>query len=137
MMKLYSYWRSSAAYRVRIALALKQIPYDYIPVSLIANGGEHRAASYAEKNPQNSSLSSSLMMAALSLNHSPLSNISITWHPPPVSSLRMPSLEPWLGPLRSPLRAKSTPSTTSACSATLKIPATLANQNEPPGIITG
>lgn len=51
-MRLYSYWRSSAAYRVRIALALKQIPYDYIAVSLIANGGEHRAASYAVKNPQ-------------------------------------------------------------------------------------
>lgn len=51
-MRLYSYWRSSAAYRVRIALALKQIPYDYIPVSLIANGGQHRATSYAAKNPQ-------------------------------------------------------------------------------------
>lgn len=51
-MKLYSYWRSSAAYRVRIALAIKQIPYEYLSVSLIAHGGEHRATPFATKNPQ-------------------------------------------------------------------------------------
>ena len=32
--RLYSYWRSSAAYRVRIALELKGVPYEIIPVSL-------------------------------------------------------------------------------------------------------
>jgi maleylacetoacetate isomerase len=50
--KLYSYWRSSAAYRVRIALNLKGLPYELIPVSLINNGGEHRSEEYRALNPQ-------------------------------------------------------------------------------------
>ena len=49
-MKLYSYFRSSAAYRVRIALNLKQIDYDIVPVNLVK--GEQREKSYAEVNPQ-------------------------------------------------------------------------------------
>ncbi len=49
-MKFYSYFRSSAAYRVRIALALKQLPHDIVPVHLVK--GEHRSAEYAELNPQ-------------------------------------------------------------------------------------
>ncbi|MEO6362782.1 MAG: maleylacetoacetate isomerase [Caldimonas sp.] len=36
-MKLYSYFRSSASYRVRIALALKGLAYDYLPVHLVKN----------------------------------------------------------------------------------------------------
>ena len=36
-MKLYSYFRSSASYRVRIALALKGLPYEYVPVHLVKN----------------------------------------------------------------------------------------------------
>jgi glutathione S-transferase len=32
--KLYSYWRSSCSYRVRIALGLKNLPYEYVPVDL-------------------------------------------------------------------------------------------------------
>ena len=49
-MKLYSYFRSSAAYRVRIALALKGLAYDYIPIHLLK--GEQRADAYREVNPQ-------------------------------------------------------------------------------------
>ncbi len=49
-MKLYSYFRSSAAYRVRIALNLKQIDYDIVPVNLVE--GEQRGESYAEVNAQ-------------------------------------------------------------------------------------
>ncbi|MFC0398182.1 maleylacetoacetate isomerase [Paraburkholderia rhizosphaerae] len=49
-MKLYSYFRSSAAYRVRIALNLKKLPYDYLPVHLLRNGGEQLAAAYRELN---------------------------------------------------------------------------------------
>ena len=49
---LFSYFRSSAAYRVRIALNLKQIPHDIVPVHLIRDGGQHRLASYAAVNPQ-------------------------------------------------------------------------------------
>lgn len=51
-MKLYSYWRSTAAYRVRIALRLKGIEYDYVPVNLVREGGEQHSAEYRAKNPQ-------------------------------------------------------------------------------------
>lgn len=50
--KLYSYWRSSAAYRVRIALNLKKLPYQLIPISLIHNGGEQHSKAFHELNPQ-------------------------------------------------------------------------------------
>jgi len=36
-MQLYSYFRSSASFRVRIALALKGLPYDYVPIHLVKN----------------------------------------------------------------------------------------------------
>lgn len=49
--QLYSYFRSSAAYRVRVALYLKNIPFDYIPVHLLNNGGEHLAETYRQLNP--------------------------------------------------------------------------------------
>ena len=39
-MKLYSYFRSSAAYRVRIALNLKGLAYDTVPIHLLNGGGE-------------------------------------------------------------------------------------------------
>lgn len=51
-MQLYSYWRSSAAYRVRIALNLKDIDYEIIPVRLIGQAPAHRSAAYRELNPQ-------------------------------------------------------------------------------------
>jgi maleylacetoacetate isomerase/maleylpyruvate isomerase len=49
--KLYSYWRSSAAFRVRIALNLKDIDYEVIPVHLGKNGGEQMSEFYENKNP--------------------------------------------------------------------------------------
>lgn len=49
-MKLYGYWRSGATYRVRIALALKAIDYDYQPINLMA--GEQRTGEYLALNPQ-------------------------------------------------------------------------------------
>lgn len=48
---LYSYWRSSAAYRVRIALNLKQLDYQTIPVHLVKNGGEQHSETFREMNP--------------------------------------------------------------------------------------
>lgn len=50
--KLYSYWRSSAAYRVRIALQLKGLDHEIIPVSLAPGMSEHREDAYRAKNPQ-------------------------------------------------------------------------------------
>jgi maleylacetoacetate isomerase len=51
IVKLYSYFRSSAAYRVRIALNLKDLPYEVVPVHLIKNGGEQFSPEYRELNP--------------------------------------------------------------------------------------
>jgi len=50
--KLYSYFRSSAAYRVRIALNVKNLSYETIPVHLQKDGGRHRSADYKAINPQ-------------------------------------------------------------------------------------
>ncbi len=50
--KLYSYWRSSAAYRVRIALNLKGLPYVVLPVHLVNNGGEQHRSEFHAVNPQ-------------------------------------------------------------------------------------
>jgi maleylacetoacetate isomerase/maleylpyruvate isomerase len=49
--KLYSFWRSSAAFRVRIALNLKDMEYEIIPVHLGKNGGEQMNEGYSNKNP--------------------------------------------------------------------------------------
>jgi maleylacetoacetate isomerase len=51
-LRLYSYWRSSAAWRVRIALELKGLPYEYVPVHLVRDGGEQHKAEYRAINPQ-------------------------------------------------------------------------------------
>ncbi|MCW5620440.1 MAG: maleylacetoacetate isomerase [Burkholderiales bacterium] len=50
-MKLYTYFRSSAAYRVRIALNLKGLDYEAVPVHLVRGGGEHRQPAYLGLNP--------------------------------------------------------------------------------------
>jgi maleylpyruvate isomerase len=50
-MKLYSYFRSSAAYRVRIALNLKGLAYEYAPVHLLRDGGEQLKPEYRRLNP--------------------------------------------------------------------------------------
>jgi maleylpyruvate isomerase len=50
-MKLYTYFRSSAAYRVRIALNLKGLDYEAQPVHLLRDGGQHLADAYRAVNP--------------------------------------------------------------------------------------
>jgi maleylacetoacetate isomerase/maleylpyruvate isomerase len=50
-MKLFGYWRSSAAYRVRIALHLKNINCESVPVHLVKNGGEQHSEEYIALNP--------------------------------------------------------------------------------------
>ena len=49
-MQLYSYFRSSASYRVRIALNIKGLDYDYLPVNLLQQ--EQKAEAYTAQNPQ-------------------------------------------------------------------------------------
>jgi maleylacetoacetate isomerase len=51
-LKLYSYYRSSAAYRVRIALNLKGLPYEMMPIHLAKEGGHHRKPEFRAINPQ-------------------------------------------------------------------------------------
>jgi len=50
--KLYSYFRSSAAYRVRIALNLKGLAYDTVPVHLVKDGGHNKRPEFRAVNPQ-------------------------------------------------------------------------------------
>jgi maleylacetoacetate isomerase/maleylpyruvate isomerase len=50
--KLYTFFRSSAAYRVRIALNLKGLAYEAVPVHLSRGGGEQHAPAYRKLNPQ-------------------------------------------------------------------------------------
>jgi len=50
-MRLYTYFRSSTSYRVRIALNLKGLAYEAIPVHLLRDGGEQHNAAHAARNP--------------------------------------------------------------------------------------
>ena len=50
--KLYSFFRSSAAYRVRIALNLKSLGYEQVPVHFRKDGGQHRLPDFLALNPQ-------------------------------------------------------------------------------------
>ena len=51
-MKLYTFFRSSASYRVRIALNLKGLEYEQIPIHLRRGGGEQLGDAYKSINPQ-------------------------------------------------------------------------------------
>ncbi|ASQ46495.1 maleylacetoacetate isomerase [Legionella clemsonensis] len=51
-MKLYDYYRSTACYRVRLALNIKGISYEKIPVHLVGHDGEQHGATYLAINPQ-------------------------------------------------------------------------------------
>jgi maleylacetoacetate isomerase len=51
-LKLYTYWRSSAAFRVRIVLNVKGLAYESVPRHLLRGGGEQRQADYLALNPQ-------------------------------------------------------------------------------------
>lgn len=51
MIQLYSFFRSSASFRVRIALNLKSLPFEYIPVPLTKGGGQQFTADFKAMNP--------------------------------------------------------------------------------------
>jgi len=67
-MKLYGYWRSTAAYRVRIALHLKGIEFDSISIHLVKDGGEQHKDDYVAINPNQ--LVPTLVDGDFSLNQS-------------------------------------------------------------------
>jgi len=67
-MKLYGYWRSTAAYRVRIALHLKGIEFESVSVHLVKNGGEQHQSDYTAINPNH--LVPTLVDGDFSLNQS-------------------------------------------------------------------
>ncbi len=50
-MKLHGYWRSSCSWRVRIALGLKGLAYEYVPVHLVKDGGAQNSDAYRALNP--------------------------------------------------------------------------------------
>ena len=50
---MYSYWRSSCSWRVRIALELKSVDYEYRAIHLVKNGGQQLTSEYGEINPLN------------------------------------------------------------------------------------
>lgn len=50
-MQLLNYFRSSASYRVRIAMNLKGLPFDYKPIHLVRHGGEQRSPEFLALNP--------------------------------------------------------------------------------------
>jgi len=50
--KLYTFWRSSAAYRVRIVLNLKELTYESVPIHFRKDGGQHRSPDFLVINPQ-------------------------------------------------------------------------------------
>lgn len=52
MIRLYDYWRSSAAYRVRIALNLKGVPYESVPINIAPGADEQLSDAYRRVNPQ-------------------------------------------------------------------------------------
>src|SRR2546423_14678431 len=52
VLKLHSYFRSSASYRCRIALNLKGLPYEMAFVHLVKDGGQQHAPTYRALNPQ-------------------------------------------------------------------------------------
>jgi maleylacetoacetate isomerase len=51
-MKLFGYFRSSASYRVRIALNLKGIEVEHVPVHLVRDGGQQKLPVHRQRNPQ-------------------------------------------------------------------------------------
>lgn len=51
MLTLHGYFRSSASHRVCIALNLKGLPYTYIPVHLLKDGGQQHTLDYQRINP--------------------------------------------------------------------------------------
>jgi maleylacetoacetate isomerase len=68
-MRFHGYFRSSSSYRCRIAFNLKGLEYEFVPVHLVKDGGQHRTDSYRALNPQG--LVPTLEVGGLVLTQSP------------------------------------------------------------------
>jgi maleylacetoacetate isomerase/maleylpyruvate isomerase len=115
-MKLYNYFRSSASYRVRIALQLKGLAYDYVPVHLVK--GEQKAAGFG-------AVSAEHLVPVLELDDGRRLSQSMAIieyldeaHPQPALLPADAPGAPGCGRWRRSLPARSTRSTTCACSST-------------------
>lgn len=85
LVRLFTYFRSTSSYRVRIALNLKGAPYEPVLVHLLRNRGEHRSAAYRAINPQGR-LPSLVLDDGVVLTQSPaiLEYIEERWPTPPL-----------------------------------------------------
>ena len=90
MLKLYDYWRSSAAYRVRIGLNLKGVDYESVPINLVK--GEQGGAGFRALNPQ-------ARIPALETPHGVLTQslAILVWLDQTYPEPRLTPAEPWLG----------------------------------------
>lgn len=92
MLKLYDYWRSSAAYRVRIGLNLKGADYESVSVNIAPGKDEQFAPSYRKKNPQMRVPALETEQGLLTQSLAILTWLDQTYPTPPF----VPS-DPWLG----------------------------------------
>lgn len=92
MLKLYDYWRSSAAYRVRIGLNLKGVDYEPIPVNIMPGVDEQMREPYRSKNPQ-------MRVPALETERGLITqSLSIlVWLDQTYPNPRLMPADPWLG----------------------------------------
>lgn len=97
--KLYSYFRSSCAYRVRIALGLKRVAYETVSVHLLKSGGEQHAEGYRSKNPME-------QVPLLEIEHEPGVVVQLTQSVAILEYLEERFPEPRLLPVCAFLRAR-------------------------------
>ncbi len=92
MLKLYDYWRSSAAYRVRIGLNLKGAAYEQIPINILPGTDEQMREPYRSKNPQ-------MRVPALETEQGLLTQslAILVWLDQMYPQPRMTPADPWLG----------------------------------------
>ena len=92
MLKLYDYWRSSAAYRVRIGLNLKNVDYESIPINIAPGTDEQMREPYRSKNPQ-------MRVPALETEQGIITqSLSIlVWLDQMYPNPRLMPADPWLG----------------------------------------
>jgi maleylpyruvate isomerase len=92
MLKLYDYWRSSAAYRVRIGLNLKNVAYEAVPINILPGKDEQHTDAYRALNPQ-------MRVPALETPEGVLTQslAILVWLDQTYPNPRLVPADPWLG----------------------------------------